>query len=126
VKEIRTPNAPAPVGPYSQAVVHGDRLVEAFLHNDTVTAGVQPTPVGHSMPAGLSRAQQDAADLVKLCALRRHDCRFCFTILWSRSQPFKLVIQLFNRRGQFPIDKFGTFTNQLELFTRLGQFTSRQ
>jgi biotin carboxylase len=61
----------------AQAVVHGDRLVGVYVHNDTVTDGVQPTPVGHSMPSALSAEHQGAVAAVlegAVAALGIRDC----------------------------------------------------
>lgn len=41
----------------AQAIVHGDRVVAVFPHNDTVTPPPLCAPVGHSIPSDLSEDQ---------------------------------------------------------------------
>jgi len=84
----------------AQAVVHGDRVVDVILHNDTVTDVTPPTPIGHSLPADLPAGAADRTRAVvekAVAALGLTDCIANCDLMLTDGNP--RVIELGGRIG---------------------------
>jgi len=79
----------------SQAFVREGQLVFCFYHNDTVSPPPQSTPIGHSMPADLSKTQQQEADILVSKAVRALGIRDCVAnvdLIMVKGKPYILEI----------------------------------
>jgi biotin carboxylase len=84
----------------AQAIIHGDELVEIFIHSDTVSEAPYFTPIGHSIPAyNLGQINDDVKNVLKktIKAIGLKDCIANVDFMLVNGKPF--IIEIGARMG---------------------------